>query len=151
MLTKEAAIGPVLENEQSRLLGGRTLARLSDFLTVEEIKAHGLQKMFGDSWSEEDWKPIEWTEENVISQLRKDVEFGFEKALNKRGISASLMADVVRDWLDILEDKDIDRKAYAQYGLPLFKAAALKYGFENPIGDDAGDEWQYSAPDEYYG
>ena len=39
---------------------------------------------------------------------------------------------------DIMNDKD-----YAMYGLPLFKATALKYGFDNPIGDDLGSEDKY--------
>jgi hypothetical protein len=30
------------------------------------------------------------------------------------------------------------------YGLPLFKATALKYGFNNPIGDDLGSEDKYN-------
>lgn len=33
---------------------------------------------------------------------------------------------------------------YAMYGLPLFKATAVKYGWENPIGDDNGDEEFYN-------
>lgn len=33
----------------------------------------------------------EWTRENILEQLKSDVEFGFEKALDQRGISASLM------------------------------------------------------------
>lgn len=38
-----------------------------------------------------------------------------------------------------LEDFD----SYAMYGLPLFKATAVKYGFDNPIGDDTGAEDYY--------
>jgi hypothetical protein len=47
-------------------------------------------------------------------------------------------------WLWVLDDELADFEAYAQYGLPLFKRVAVKYGFENPIGDDNGDEFQYS-------
>lgn len=32
---------------------------------------------------------IQWTRENILEQLKSDVEFGFEKALDQRGISAS--------------------------------------------------------------
>jgi hypothetical protein len=42
----------------------------------------------------------------------------------------------LEDWPD---------RNYAQYGLPLFKATALKYDFENPIGDDLGNEPKYAA------
>lgn len=36
------------------------------------------------------------------------------------------------------------------YGLPLFKATALLYGFDNPIGDDSGSEEYYNEEDYYY-
>ena len=32
---------------------------------------------------------------------------------------------------------------FVSNGLPLFKATALKYGFNNPIGDDEGNESNY--------
>jgi len=38
-----------------------------------------------------------------------------------------------------------DESEYAQYGLPLFKATAVKYGFSNWIGDDTGSEDKYAA------
>ena len=77
--------------------------------------------------------------------MKEDNDFGFEKALNKRGISSGLQYSSVKLWLWILEDELQNMEEYAQYGLPLFKAVALKYGFENKIGDDAGDETEYSA------
>jgi hypothetical protein len=88
---------------------------------------------------------------NWLSQLKRlpnieeDVEFGFEKALNQRGISSSLMYEVVSMWNWILEEGLEDFDDYAQYGLPLFKATAVKYGFDNPIGDDSGDESHYAS------
>jgi hypothetical protein len=33
-----------------------------------------------------------------------------------------------------------NRDDYQMYGLPLFKATALKYGWDNPIGEDSGSE-----------
>jgi hypothetical protein len=47
-------------------------------------------------------------------------------------------------WNWILDEGLEDFDDYAQYGLPLFKATAVKYGFENPIGDDYGNEYKYS-------
>jgi hypothetical protein len=96
----------------------------------------------------EDWnaKVKPFTRENILEQLKGDVEFGFEKALNKRGISSSLMFEVVRMWNMILEEglENWDEDDYAMYGLPFFKATALKYGFENPIGEDSGAEEEYN-------
>jgi hypothetical protein len=64
--------------------------------------------------------------------------------------AAGMMYEVVEMWNWILEEGLEDFTDYAQYGLPLFKATAVKYGFDNPIGDDDGDEFQYSAEyDEY--
>ncbi len=50
---------------------------------------------------------------------------------------------VVIMWNWILEEGLEDYKEYAQYGLSLFKATAVKYGFNNPIGDDKGNESKY--------
>ena len=74
--------------------------------------------------------------------MGRDVAFGFEKALDKRGISSGLMYSVVKMWLRVLEDELAKSDAYAQYGLPLFKAVAVKYGFPNPIGEDLGTRVQ---------
>ena len=45
-----------------------------------------------------------WTEENILDQLKRDVEFGWEKCVNERGISAELMALVVKGWCRVLEN-----------------------------------------------
>ena len=115
--------------------------RLCQFLTKEQMKEIGFELEEGI-----DHTPAEWTRENIINQLRCDVEFGFEKALNKRGISSSLMFSVVMSWNKVLEEglEDWDEDNYRYYGLPLFKATALKYGFDNPIGDDYGNEYKYN-------
>lgn len=49
-------------------------------------------------------EPKEWTRGNILEQLKSDVEFGFEKALDQRGISASLMFYVVLRWNQVLEE-----------------------------------------------
>lgn len=112
--------------------------RLCNFLTIEQAKSIG--------WKIKDpnWQPKEFTKENIIEQLEKDVAFGFEKALDQRGISANLMYETVKGWLAILEDPLKDFNKYPMYGLPLFKAVAVKYGFDNPIGDDTGSEEYYN-------
>jgi hypothetical protein len=71
--------------------------------------------------------------------------------LDKRGISAGLMYEVVKMWMWVLEDdlQNHNEEDYAQYGLPLLKAVAVKYEFKNEIGDDYGNEWKYSTESEY--
>jgi len=137
----------IYDGYKSECLDGRDLHRLVMFVPKEDAHKIGLEFK-----NDVDHTPIDFTKENIIKQLKNDVEFGFVKALNKRGISASLMYEVVMMWNWILEDglEDWDDDSgYAQYGLPLFKAIAVKYGFDNPIGDDKGDEFKYSAEADY--
>lgn len=140
----------IAKEYKSETLDGRDLTRLSIFIPYNMLKDFGI-KPKEEYDDEEIWnKHIkEFTRENIIEQLKEDVDFGFEKALNKRGISSSLMYEVVRMWNWILEEGLEDFDSYAQYGLPLFKVTAVKYGFENPIGDDYGDEYEYSSEADY--
>ena len=130
----------IIENYKSETLDGRDLNRLAQFIPKERLSEIGM------SLKDEsvEWNPKEFTRENVLEQLKSDVEFGFEKALGKRGISAGLMYEVVSMWNWVLEEGLEDFDDYAQYGLPLFKATAVKYGFDNPIGEDSGSEYEYS-------
>lgn len=118
--------------------------RLCSFLTVEQAKSIGFE--FKPEYVATH-KPRPWTRENILAQLKEDVDFGFYKALNKRGISSGMMFEVVSKWNKVLEEglENFSEDNYAQYGLPLFKATAVKYGFDNPIGNDTGSEYKYSA------
>jgi hypothetical protein len=135
----------IKENYKSQALDSRDFNRLVQFIPEIELKD------FGISLKDEfvgKHQHIEFTKENILKQLQKDVAFGFTKALDQRGISSSFMFTVVSMWNWILEEglENYDQdNGYAQYGLPLFKATALKYGFDNPIGDDQGNEDQYAA------
>lgn len=98
--------------------------RLCEFLTQEQAKSIG----FALSNENEEWGEVkDFTEDNVIEQLKLDVEFGYEKAMNERGISANLMYDVVEAWLKVLEDKR-DYPDYYNYGREFFKKVANNYG-----------------------
>lgn len=142
MLSKEEVLKIVKEGKKSSTLDGRDYARLISFFPVSQWKAFGFELRNGTD--PEEVVVEDWTEENVLNHLRKDVAFGFEKALSKRGISAGLMHEVVKMWLWILDDNLQHLEDYAEYGLPLFKAVSVKYGFDNPIGNDNGDEYKYS-------
>ena len=127
---------------KSETIDGRDLNRLCEFLSEEDMKLFGID--LKDEYKGKH-APIDFTKENILKQLKKDVEFGFEKALGQRGISSSLMYEVVEMWNWVLEEGLEDFDDYAQYGLPLFKATAVKYGFDNPIGDDSGNEDKYAC------
>jgi hypothetical protein len=134
-----------IKSHKSKTIDGRDLNRLVQFIPESEMAAFGLS-LKPEYVGKHRHAPL--TREAVLEQLRSDVEFGFEKALNKRGLSAGMMFEVVCMWNWILEEGLQDYSGdsgYAQYGLPLFKATAVKYGFPNPIGDDRGDEFKYSS------
>lgn len=88
-----------------------------------------------------------------IQELHHKIEsktlqyWGEDSGINQRGISASLMFECVMMWNYILEEglEDWDEDDYAFYGLPLFKATAVKYGWDNPIGEDSGRERKYDS------
>lgn len=120
-------------------IDGRDMLRLFDFFTQDQLHDFGTARGPGHE------EPVPFTRENILKRLEKDVAFGFDKALNRRGISSGLMYEVVQMWNWILEEGLEDFDEYAQYGLPLFKATAVKYGFANPIGDDDGAEEKYSC------
>lgn len=132
----------VKKEYKSNTVDGRDLSRLMQFIPENELSDFGLVL-------KEEYKGLhrhtDFTKENILIQLKEDVDFGFEKALDKRGISSSLMYEVVSMWNWILEDGLENFTDYAQYGLPLFKATAIKYGFENPIGENKGNEHKYSS------
>lgn len=132
-----------IKNEYvSETLDGRDLHRLAQFIPTEELADFGLSLKEGMEHSY-----IPFTKENVLAQLQKDVEFGFEKALDQRGISSSLMFEVVQMWNWILEEglENWPADKYAYYGLPLFKATAIKYGFTDEIDGYSGDDYRFSG------
>lgn len=135
----------ILQNYKSETIDGRDLYRLAEFIPFEKIPLTTLQVKEGTTAEAWNANTKEFTRENILAQLERDVAFGFEKALNQRGISSSLMANVVMMWNWILEEGLEDFDDYAQYGLPLFKATAVKYGWNNPIGEDSGSEYKYSS------
>lgn len=100
---------------------------LCDFLTLQQMEVLGFS--YNDPEKEKTHTPKAWTEENILAQLKEDVEFGWEKACDERGISSSLMYEVVKSWCKVLENEFVDFEDYGPYGKPLFKAVAKKYGW----------------------
>lgn len=129
-------------NTDTGCIDGRDVARLAQFVPVADLDKYG----FVFEGPPEEHVALDFTRENVLIQLEKDLRFAFQKALDQRGLSAGLMFEVIMMWNwaleEGLEDYDVDN-GYAMYGLPLLKATAVKYGFNNPIGDDLGSEDEY--------
>ena len=142
----------ILSNHESKCLDGRDMNRLYGFIdwnTLQQYPAlkEGIKEEYlnEEKWMSEVYEH-EFTRENVLKELERDVAFGFRKALDQRGISAGLMFEVVKMWCQILDDNEelCNWDDYAYYGLPLFKAVAVYYGFPNEIGDDNGNEEWYN-------
>lgn len=127
---------------KSQTIDGRDLSRLSAFIPESQLEQLGVS-LKDEFIGKHVHKPF--TRENVLEQLRRDVAFGFEKALDKRGISAGCMYQVVSMWNWILEEGLEGFDDYAQYGLPLFKATAIKYGFPDEISGCTGKESQFES------
>lgn len=129
----------------SKAIDGRDVSRLVKYIPEDRLEEMGIEL-------KEEFKgkhtTIPFSKENILEDLKGDVAFGFEKALNQRGISSGLMYNVVEMWNWILEEGLEDFDNYAQYGLPLFKATAELYGFPNPIGQKQGNEKEF-ASEEY--
>lgn len=140
-------------NERREAFGGRKFDIVLDNGEIEKCEGQwwdaATDRAREELEKEGKWNStvVEFTRENVLKQLEEDVRFGFEKALNQRGISASLMFECVMMWNYILEEglEDWDEDDYGFYGLPLFKATAVKYGWDNPIGEDSGRERKYDS------
>ena len=131
----------VRTGRESQCLDGRDFSRLTRYFPVEEWPLFGFKLKDGVAAK----ATKAYTQENILKELCGDVAFGFQKALDRRGISSELMYEVVKMWLWVLDDPlhDFPDDLYAMYGLPLFKAVSLKYGFPNPIGSDSGSEDKY--------
>lgn len=113
--------------EYKTALEDRFGRRLCKFLTVEQM--HQIGFAYKNEADVKAHTPIPFTEENVLKQMKEDVEFGWEKACDERGISSSLMHAVVEAWCIVLENGIDGSVPYGPYGKPLFKAVAEKYGF----------------------
>ena len=112
--------------------------RLCQFLTEEQAKTIGFTLKERATWE----PPNPFTEENVLKQLKQDVEFGWGKACRHKGISSELMYNVVLGWCKILENEFADWDDYAPYGTPLFIAVSKKYGFGiDETEFDPSEDW----------
>ena len=99
-------------------LGYRDINRLLKYLSYEEAV-----ECLGDVFKEgveENWEEAQtWNAENIEADMRRALDFAFEKAIGQRGISASLMHTVMTMWLWVIQDQDLlDECYYTNYGLP---------------------------------
>lgn len=126
------------EIEHDKIIDRRFTKRFLDFVPVDEWEHYGFQ-FTGETVPQ----VKEWTEENILAQLKEDVKFGIEKATNHRGISAGLMYDVCQSWCIVLEN-GFEGVDYGWYGDKLFKAIDEKYQWgltDSCFDDDFYEKW----------
>lgn len=125
MKTLEYVKTHIDEFEEDTVFDRRFTKRFIDFIPVDEWEKFGYRYI-----GTEPLTPKEWTEENVLAQLKDDVEFGYMKAMNERGISAELMAMVVNAWCKVLENGlNLDGND-GFYHVRQFMTVAKHYGWE---------------------
>lgn len=129
MLTKEQVTEAIQSGKDSGCLDGRDVTRLAQFFEVDEYASIGVELKEGVT-PEEIPAAIDWTEETILKQLEEDLEFALDKATGERGISSSLMYEVVKQWLWILEDDLAKHDDYCDYGKDFFFEVKRKYKFE---------------------
>lgn len=108
--------------------------RLTQFLSIEDLEK------IGYSTSDTNHSPIPWTEENVLAQLKEDIEFAWEKACNKRNLSACLMVSVIQRWCDALENKLEYDPDYTDYGKSFIHEVDQYYGWHLTDKDVAEED-----------
>lgn len=113
------------EFEKDTFFDRRFTKRFLDFIPTEEYEKYGFEYT-----GEEELVPKEWTEENILEQLKRDVEFGYEKAVDERGISSELMALVVNAWCKVLQNGLNLDGADGYYHINQFTTVAKHYGWE---------------------
>ena len=113
------------EFEEDNFLDRRFTKRFLDFIPVEEWEKYGFRYTGIGILEIKDW-----TEENILEQLKKDVFFGHEKAEGERGLSSDLMAMVVNAWCKVLENGLNLNGNDGYYHHKQFDIVAKYYGWE---------------------
>jgi hypothetical protein len=105
-------------------LDHRDLNRLLRFMTYNEATdLYSLQSPKTD-WPE----PKPWDEPTLREVIQGDLDFTFEKAYNRRGISAELMHGVMRMWAWVLcDDVLAAEEHYDDYGIDFLKRFSEKH------------------------
>ena len=107
-----------------------TLLKLGSKSTREE-----LEKEFAEH------KPVFQTDEDVVAEIKRYMDFAIGKAVNHRGISTCRSISHYRTWTWFIDDKETydflkNDDNYRNYGAPMLKFVAEKYGCPLPDGED---------------
>lgn len=102
-------------------------------LRVPLSKAIPLMKS-DHGWTEETWEKakLKKDHETIVGEMEDYFQFGTEKALGHRGLSASRSVHHYLAWCWLINDMELfaylmNDKNYANYGCPMLLAVAQKY------------------------
>ena len=123
------------EFEEDNFIDSRFTKRFIEFLPVEEWDKYGFRYT-----GEGVFTPKEWTEENILKELKRDVIFGYEKAVGERGISSELMAMVVNAWCKVLQNGLNLDGADGYYHIKQFQMVASHYGWTEDMINENYEE-----------
>lgn len=109
--------------ESCEMIDSRDYVRLIEWFPSSDL-IH-----FGFTLNDDDatWDVKPWTDETLQEQFVRDLEFAWEKASDERGISASLMFEVVQMWMWIFEDEEMLGLPYYGYGQDSLLRIARKH------------------------
>uniref|UniRef100_A0AB74UH30 Uncharacterized protein n=1 Tax=Caulobacter phage BL57 TaxID=3348355 RepID=A0AB74UH30_9VIRU len=122
------------------------------YLPFEDAKP-----FLNDTAKPEVWTPNVNTPEAIKQQIHDYMEFAWDKANNRRGLSAGRSLDHMKAWLWLLGEDEtwvasLKLSEYTHYGKPQLRAICKRFGWDWTVWDDGrwssleyGDD---RAPDE---
>lgn len=116
---------------------------LIDYLPFSEAKPH-----LKEGVTAKQWQPQPSDRESVISQIKEYMPFAWEKANDRRGLSAGRSINHMQAWLWMLgEDAAAEAlEDYSLYGKPQLRAICERYDIDWRAMDDG--LWTNSEDDD---
>lgn len=132
MRTQEEIVARINAIKDNDYFGFET-GDLIDFLDFQHAKPF-LRPESG----KRDWTPQPNTRENILKIMQDYMDFAWEKANNRRGISASRSMSHYSAWIWLLGDegKFGNLKEYEHYGKDNLVAICKEYGWDHAQWDD---------------
>lgn len=134
MKTNEEIVARIKEDQGNSQFGfaNEVLSIYLPWELAKEFYGPGTEEKSFDEWKRELCKEHV---ENCIKTYM--AEYGWDKAQNHRGLSASRTVEKMRHWLWLLDDdKKINWDNYKNYGCPILKQICELYNLPIPDSED---------------
>lgn len=114
--TQEEIVARIEEVSKDDFFGAKR-TDLLQFLSYENAKSSLKEEVTAEDWSK---NQKECTKENIVAEIKNYMPFAWDKANDKRGISAGRSQDHMEAWLWLLNDPELYEKwestEYNYYG-----------------------------------